>query len=55
MPDITPKPTKGTGILRFSEDIYLEFKYDAESEGDDRLIGYFHFGDESVTLLPFIH
>lgn len=54
MPDVLPKPTKGTGILKFSKDVYLEFKYDAESEEDDALVGYFHYGEETVTLLPYI-
>lgn len=53
MPEIvTPKPTKGTGILRFSKDIYLEFKYDAESSDEDSLVGYFHYGTKTVELLP---
>lgn len=51
---INPKPTKGTGILRFSKDIYLKFEYDLESEGADPIVGYFHVGDETITLLPAI-
>lgn len=49
MPDITPKPTKGSGILKFSEDAYLEFKYDYE---EDILGGIFHFGENEINLVP---
>lgn len=49
---VLPNPTKGTGILRFSEDIYLKFEYDLESEDPYAIAGYFHVGDETITLLP---
>ncbi len=52
MPDVLPKPIRGTGILRFSEDVYLEFKYDAESVDPEALVGYFHYGTDTVELLP---
>ncbi len=56
MPEIiTPKPTKGTGILRFSEDIYLKFEYDLESDEDYAIAGYFHVGDATITLLPEVN
>lgn len=58
MPEvINPKPTKGTGILRFSEDIYLEFKYNLVPEDPDdpnALVGYFHSGETTITLSPSI-
>lgn len=54
MPEIVmPKPTKGTGILRFSEDVYLEFKYDIGSE-EEVIRGVFHYGEYDVELLPAI-
>ena len=49
---VLPNPTKGTGILRFSEEVYIEFKYDVESDDPEALVGYFHYGNETVTLLP---
>lgn len=55
MPEIItpkPKPTKGTGILRFSEDIYLKFEYDIGSE--EVIRGVFHYGEYNVELLPAI-
>lgn len=50
---INPKPGKGTGILRFSKDIYLKFEYDVESE-DEVIRGEFHYGEYTVELLPAI-
>lgn len=49
---INPKPTKGTGILRFSKDIYLKFEYDLEAEDGPVIIGHFHIGEEDIELLP---
>ena len=54
MADALPKPTKGSGILRFSEDIYLELKYDLESEDPEAIVGHFHVDDATITLLPAI-
>lgn len=56
MPEIiTPKPTKGTGILRFSEGIYLKFEYDLESDDSYAIAGYLHIGDDTITLLPEVN
>lgn len=49
---ITPKPTKGTGILRFSEDIYLKFEYDLDSDDPYAIAGYFHVGESDIILIP---
>lgn len=54
MADALPKPTKGSGILRFSEDIYLKFEYDLESEDPEAIVGHFHVDDATITLLPAI-
>lgn len=53
MADVLPKPTKGSGILRFSEDVYLKFEYDVGSD-DDVIRGIFHYGEYEVELLPAI-
>lgn len=53
MPDITPKPTKGSGILRFSEDIYLELKYDLSIEDPSEAISCtLYAGDLEIPLVP---
>lgn len=49
---VTPKPTKGSGILRFSKDIYLKFEYDVESEDNPVITGHFHIGEVDIELLP---
>lgn len=54
MPEIvTPKPTKGSGILRFSEDIYLELKYDLSIEDPAEGISCtLYAGNLEIPLVP---
>lgn len=53
MADVLPKPTKGSGILRFSEDIYLELKYDLNiEEPADAISCSLYAGDLEIPLVP---
>ena len=44
-----PEPTKGSGVFRFSPEVYLEFKYDIDNEV---LRATFHYGETVVELVP---
>ena len=53
MPDVLPKPTKGSGILRFSEDVYLKLKYDLSIEDPSEAISCtLYAGDLEIPLVP---